>query len=337
MLPNKGVYFNLISSEKKPSHQTIDQVISLMEEQKLKISTINTSIYKKNQSDEKITEELTRLSLRLVEGNKSWEGLFVGFPGTVSELSTKSVGTPYLRKILYPILDLHHRLQTQFGKHLPCIYFVGERFSDVFLRKFDLLKGVVPNIIVITHDIYQCVKNKSTPPRTKKTQRAEHWTQKKLSESMWSEKGLFIPTRKKKLTAKFLCTEVSCYEGTKYPERLDILGYDEDDGSLIAFELKGLVADRVELENLFLQGMEHRNWIEKNKMAVKLLFGRDPRGKKINTRKRVRLLLGYYGEKVPYIFNELRDDAESRDPYINIDFVKLSNENDEVQLNSFEE
>jgi hypothetical protein len=237
--------------------------------------------------------------------------------------------------ILYPILDLYHRLQDRKGRRLPCIYFVGERFSDVFLRKFDLLKGVVPNIIVITHDIYECAKNRSTPPKTKKDQRTEHWTQMKLSDAMYSEKGLVLTTRDKILTAKFLCYELTCFEGTENPERLDILGYDKEDGSLIAFELKGLVANRVERENLFLQGMEHRNWIEKNKMAIKLLFDGGPRGTRINTRKRVRLLLGFYREKVPNIFNELHDDAENRDAYTKIDFVRLSNEIDEVQLSSF--
>ena len=98
------------------------------------------------------------------------------FQETVNELSTISVGTPYLRKILYPILDLHHRLQTQSGKRYPCIYFVSERFSDVFLRKFELLKEVIPHIIVLTHDIYECSKNKSIPPRTYKDQRTEAWT-----------------------------------------------------------------------------------------------------------------------------------------------------------------
>ena len=337
MQPNKAYYFNLLSSEKKPSHQTIEQVINLMEEQKLKISHINPSIYKKKGLDVKITEELTRLSLRMVEGNKSWEGLFVGFPGTVRELSTKSVGTPYLRKILYPILDLHHRLQTQAGKHLTCIYFVGERFSDVFLRKFELLKGVVPNIIVLTHDLFACSMNKSLPPKTKESQNKESWTQMKLSQMMNSKDGLVIPTKGKRITAKFLSSEVPCNEGTEYPERLDILGYDELDHGLIAFELKGLVDSRVELENLFLQGLEHRNWIEKNKMAVKLLFDGGPRGKRINTRKRVRLILGFYNKKVPYIFNELRENAKRRDPYIEIDFVRLSNENDATLLSQFEE
>jgi hypothetical protein len=246
----------------------------------------------------------------------------VGFPGNVTELSTKSVGTPYLRTIMYPILDLHHRLLKIYpGKRLPCIYFVGERFSDVFLRKFGLLREVVPHIIVLTHDIYECSKNKSIPPKTEKSERNESWSRMKISQMMNSKEGLIIPTQIKNLSIKFLSSEVPCNEGTDNLERLDILGYDESDHTLIAFELKGKEANRVEVENLFLQGIEHRNWLEKNKMAMKLLFDRGPKGKRINTTKRVRLLLGFYEKTVPQIFYELRDEAKRRDSYTKIDFV----------------
>jgi hypothetical protein len=57
--------------------------------------------------------------------------------------------------------------------------------------------------------------------------------------------------------------------------------------------MKGPEAKRVEIENLFLQGLEHRNWLEYNKMAVKLMFD-GVRGPRINTRKRVRLLLAFF-------------------------------------------
>lgn len=336
MQTDKETYFNLLSNGNL-SKTTIENILEHLQNQGLHNGQVPPDLLKKNEHNEKITEYLTRLHLSIIEGNSSWEGLMVGFPGNVKELSTKSVGTPYLRMILYPILDLHHRLQTQSGKHFPCIYFVGERFSDVFLRKFELLKEVVPNIIVLTHDIYACALNKSLPPKTKESQRNESWTQMKLSQMMNSKEGLIIPTKGKKITTKFLSSEVPCNEGTEYPERLDILGYDESDHGLIAFELKGFVANRVEVENLFLQGIEHRNWIENNKMAVKLLFDGGPRGKRINTRKRVRLLLGFYGNKVPNIFNELRNESKRRDTYTEIDFVRMSNENDEVQLSWFEE
>lgn len=152
-----------------------------------------------------------------------------------------------------------------------------------------------------------------------------------------TSEGLTIPNENRYITVKFLSYEVPCSEGTENPERLDILGYDASDHTLIAFELKGRKADRVELENLFLQGIEHRNWLEKNKMAVKLLFDGGPKGKRINTRKRVRLLLGFYGSEVPHIFTELREQAKRRDPYTEIDFVQLTNdlENDTVSLSTF--
>ena len=75
---------------------------------------------------------------------------------------------------------------------------------------------------------------------------------------------------------------------------------------IVTFELKGPNAGRVELENLFLQGLEHRNWIEKNKMTLKLLFDSGPKGKWINTRKRVRLLLGFYGRGVRHLVQRMR-------------------------------
>ncbi|MDF1513856.1 MAG: hypothetical protein P1S60_08615 [Anaerolineae bacterium] len=248
--------------------------------------------------------------------------------------STQSVGTPYLRMILYPILDLHHRLQDEYEKALPCIYLVGDRFSDVFLRKFELLKDIVPNIIVLTRDLYECSQNKRCPPKTKKSEENESWTQMKICERMDSDEGLPIQLAKGSITTKFLSYEVPCSEGTENPERLDVLGYDVSDHTLVALELKGQKASRVELENLFLQGMEHRNWLEKNKMAIKLLFDGGPRGQHINTRKRVRLIMGFYADEVPNIFLELREQAKRRDAYTEIDFVQLSNEGNEVALSS---
>jgi hypothetical protein len=336
-MAEKEVYFDLLKT-KDFSKETITNIQARISNLGLKIGQISPDLYTNKKYGEKITNYLTRLNLSFIEGNSSWEGLMVGFPGNVEELSTKSVGTPYLRMILYPILDLHHRLQqVHEGKKLPCIYFVGERFSDVFLRKFELLKEVVPNIIVLTHDVYECAKNKSVPPKTEKTQRNESWTQMKLCEKMNSKEGLIIPTKPNQITLKFLASEIPCNEGTGNPERLDILGYDAVDHGLVAFELKGLVGDRVQIENLFLQGIEHRNWIEKNKMAIKLLFDNGPRGRRINTRKRVRLLLGFYGERVPHIFFELREEAQRRDRHTRIDFVQLSNTNDEVKLSQFNE
>ncbi len=332
MEPEKGKYFNLLSSGAL-SVKVINQIPGHMSTLGLTITPITQDMYGRNDASEKITDYLTRLPLYLVEGNPSWEGLLVGFPGDKKELSTKSVGTPYLRVILYPILDLHHRLQNLSKKRLPCIYFVGDRFSDVFLRKFFLLREVIPHIVVLTNDLYQCAQNKSQPPVTEKIF-TESWTQMKISKQMSSEHGQKIQSGKRETVLRFLSSEVPCSEGTENPERLDVLGYDGKDHSIVAFELKGPGASRVELENLFLQGVEHRNWLENNKMAIKLLFDGGPRGRRINTKKRVRLYLGFYGEFLPAIFNELKHEAIRRDPYTEIEFIKLVNENDGVTLRS---
>jgi len=337
MQTDREKYFNFLTTGSL-AKTTINSVLDHITRLGLRIVEVPPSLIKRNEYGEKITDYLTRLNLSVIEGNPSWEGLLVGFPGNVQELSTKSVGTPYLRMILYPILDLHHRLLEVYPeKRLPCIYFVGERFSDVFLRKFELLKEVVPHIIVLTHDIFECSKNKSLPPKTKESERNESWTQMKISHMMNSKEGLIIPTKKKDLKIKFLSSEIPCNEGTENPERLDILGYDESDHGLVAFELKGLAANRVEIENVFLQGIEHRNWLEKNKMAIKLLFDRGPRGRRINTTKRVRLLLGFYGEKVPHIFYELRKESKRRDSHTEIDFIRISNKDDGIILSPIEE
>ncbi len=334
MVTEKATYFRSLSSDNL-SHYTINQILDYMKTLGLRISEVKPEIYGKGEYGSKITEQLTRLPMHLIEGNPSWEGLLIGFPGNRLDLATRSVGSPYLRMILYPILDLHHRLRENYGKRLPCIYFVGERFSGVFLRKFELLREVVPNIVVLTKDLFECAQNSSLPPITEKGIDNETWTQMILSQQMYSSEGLLIKTDIKEVCVRFLASEVPCYEGTQNPERLDILGYDSSDHALIAFEIKGPKAGRVELENLFLQGIEHRNWLEKNKMAVKLLFDRGPKGKRINTRKRVKLLLGYYGNEVPHLFYELREQSLRRDPYTEIGFVNLSQKSDKVVVRNF--
>jgi len=70
------------------------------------------------------------------------------------------------------------------------------------------------------------------------------------------------------------------------------------------------------------QYLEHRNWLEKNKMAVKFIID-GPKGKRINTKKRVRLILGFFGGHVPALFYELRREAQRKDRYLRIDFVKF--------------
>jgi len=109
---------------------------------------------------------------------------------------------------------------------------------------------------------------------------------------------------------------------SKKTERMDILGYDHDDNSLVVFEIKGPDANQSELENLFFQGMEHRNWLEENKMAVK--FAREsPRGIHVNTRKRVKLILGFCGHKIPKLFLDLKTQALKKDRFLQIGFSRF--------------
>ncbi len=111
-------------------------------------------------------------------------------------------------------------------------------------------------------------------------------------------------------------------------------GYDDSDHSLIAIEIKGPSAKRLDLENLFFQGLQHRDWLEQNKMAIKLIFD-GPRGKNINTRKRVRLIIGFFGKEIPSLFFELRDKKQRKDQHIQISFVEFSCDDDKLRLKHF--
>ena len=273
----------------------------------------------------KITEYLSRLGLFVVRGNPSWEGLAVCFPGSASDMAISNVGTVYLRMILYPILDLLQRIRMMENKEsgFPCVYFIGERFSQVFLRKFSLLDQIVPHVIVLSGDLYKSSLSKQGSPQSKGDSRRESWVQMKLCNMLETRVGLKIPVASCSITSGLIAREVPCSEGTDNPERLDILAYDKKDHSLVAFEIKGPEASRLELENLFLQGMEHRNWLEKNKMAVKLLLDNGPRGRRINTKKRVRLVLGFFSDQIPPLFLKLKEQACREDIYLQIDFVRL--------------
>ena len=76
-------------------------------------------LFQQTKSQTKITDELTRLPIYVARGLKSWGGLVVAFPGSTKQLTTEIVGTPYLRRILYPILDLHRRINNHYRKRLP--------------------------------------------------------------------------------------------------------------------------------------------------------------------------------------------------------------------------
>jgi hypothetical protein len=109
---------------------------------------------------------------------------------------------------------------------------------------------------------------------------------------------------------------------SKDPERLDLLAYDSRDHSLVAFEIKGPKASQVEKENLFFQGMEHRDWLEKNKMGIKLAFDKGPKGTRINTKKRVKLVLGCFDD---HLLEQLRkyERKLQRDKHLKVEICDL--------------
>ena len=226
----------------------------------------------------------------------------VGFPGSGEQLTTETLSTPYLRMLLYPMLDLHRRVDEHYEEELPCLYLLGVRFPDVVLRKFHLLDDVMRHIIVLTTSLIR-PENPPRPPYPAKVD--EQWVQVWLRRRMMEPEGLRVPVEDGEIRLDYVAHELATGEGTVRPERLDVLGVDKEDKSLVAFEIKGPDCGRVELENLFLQGLAHRRWLERDKMAVKFMFD-GPRGRRINTRKRVRLLLGFFQEEVPALFWELR-------------------------------
>jgi len=302
------------------SRVTIDHLLDTLKQQHLRIDRIPPEVLKGSALGPKITEELSRLPIYLAHGVRSWNGLVVCFPGGREELATGFVGTPYLRRILHPILELFRRVRSTEAEELHCVYILGERFPDVILRKFRLLNQVIPHVIVLTGDLLKSAKGATPPPIPEL--KNEAWAQARLSREMEAPQGIAVPLRGRTSHLGFVVAELPTGEGTRNPERLDILSYDKVDHSLVAVEIKGPGAKRVEIENLFLQGLEHRNWLEYNKMAVKLMFD-GVRGRRINTRKRVRLLLAFFEGRIPPLFHELRGEAMRKDRHLSIDFVRL--------------
>ena len=177
-----------------------------------------------------VSNLLNRLELRVCYGKRSWEGLIIGFPGNRKELSTKYVGTPYLRVILYPIIDLYIKLQQQSARAFPCLYLLGERFNDIFLRKFRFFKSLVPSVIVLTNDLYQCAtSDPNANHASKKPKLNEQYCNESLRAQMKSYSGLALPIgQKNSIRLGFISHEFPTVAATVQPEQLDILGYDKN-------------------------------------------------------------------------------------------------------------
>ena len=303
----------------KLSYTPINRLLNFMRKRGMTLEKLENSTLRKL----KISGYLGKLELYKCRGNRSWEGLVVGFPGTIHDLTPKYIGTPYLRKILFPMLDLHMQLNEK--ENLPCLYILGSRFNDVFLRKFRFLNTLIPHVIVLSDDLRKCAERKEKEVQAGQgSPRSEHFYQKKLCDMMGTEKGLKIHTDKKKqLSIGFISYEFPTVQATEKLERLDILGYDLHDHSLVAFEIKGPEASEIEIDNLFFQGMEHRDWLEENKMAVKFAF-EGPRGQKIHTHKRVKLILGFFGDTAVKRFEKLKTQAMKKDRYMEIYNVNIN-------------
>ena len=323
----KEGYFSALSKGDKLNMKPVEDLLAGLSSH-LSIEPVPSGLFQQTKSQAKITEELTRLPVYVARGLRSWGGLVLAFPGSRKQLTTETVGTPYLRRILYPILDLHRRIDNHYPERLPCLYLLGTRFPDVFLRKFRLLASVTPHVVVITSDLLNKAKSLRAeaesavlPEFPEKVNEA--WVQAWLCRKMMEPNGLQVPVKSGDVQLGYLGRELPTSEGTTQPERLDILGFDKANRSLVAFEIKGPSCKHVDLENLFLQGLEHRNWLELNKMAVKFVID-GPKGRCVNTRKRVRLILGFFEDEVPDLFCELRRQALRHDRYLEIDFVHFA-------------
>ena len=320
-MSEKGLYARKLA-EGSLDPGAINRIIKFMSDKGMSCSKEEGEEIKKK------TRYNTKLPVYTVRGDKSWQGLAVGFPGTKDDLTTENVGTPWLRLILYPILKMFKQFSDDNGGKIRCLYLMGSCFNDVFLRKFEFLKFVVPNVIVLTDDLLKCHDKKAPAFPPLKTDenylKNETYYQASLINQMQGDNGLEIPIgEKESIRVKYVVHEVRTVEGTIYPERLDILGLDVNDRSLVAFEIKGPKAGRVELENLFFQGLEHRDWLERNKQAVKFVLD-DRADGQIDARKRVKLVLGFCGDEIPDLFHYFRDRAMASDPYLKIGFCRLA-------------
>ena len=160
----------------KLSNQSLNELLSFMKDKGMQIEKIPIKPFE----EVKARRIFKGHEVSVCYGNKSWEGLVIGFPGNRQELSTEKVGTIYLRMILYPILDLYNRLQQSSERKMPCLYLLGERFNDVFLRKFRFFKSLIPHVIIITNDLYQCANRKQIKlPLSIKSKIDENYCQKK--------------------------------------------------------------------------------------------------------------------------------------------------------------
>jgi len=319
---SRGQYYKDYITGKINDFKAIDNLLAILGKQ-LKIEPVPEGLIKG------LPKPLRTLPLYIAKGHYSWAGLVVGFVGTKKQLSIEYVSSPYLRKLLYPIMELYDRIEAQ-GTKLNCVYFLGAKFSEVFIRKFNQLKLHIPHVIVLTQDLLKA-KNQPEVPKFPNNFN-EAWVQAYLCRELSKPEGIEIPVAGGSINAGLVGYEVPTHDGTVDSERADILAQDKANHGLIVMELKGLQCSKSELFNLFYQADQHRVWLENNdnKMAIKALFD-GIRGKRISTKKRVRLVLCYFGD-IPDRFYSMAQKLMEKDKYLKIDFVKLVQDGDQIRL-----
>jgi hypothetical protein len=317
----RGIYPELLAKGEleEAKKRLRKKAISYFDDRNLKLHDIS----------ERECEHVRRLQGLYVakcEGKKSWEGLVIGFPGTKHQLSTYSFGTPHMRKILFPILACFEWLRGNLGRNVPCLYILGESFSDVWLRKFRFLNYRIPNVIILSEALKRSATlEESLSEKGAQKPEAEAFYQHELVALMSHKAGAaFQVSGGQPLRLKYLGHEIPTGEGTENPERLDLLAYDMEDKALVAFEIKGPKATESEMENLFFQGMDHRDWLEKNKMAIKFVLDKGPKGRNVNVRKRVKMILGYCDKHGLSDLREFAKTAKKKDPYLELFFCNLN-------------
>ncbi|MGC9469818.1 MAG: hypothetical protein ACP5HS_14580 [Anaerolineae bacterium] len=318
MTIGKGGYFRALSEGDVLDDKPVSSLLERLNAD-LGLELVPKQLLRQGGGRYKITEYLSRLTLRIAMRPRGWAGLVVGFPGSPSQLTTETFGTPYLRTILYPMVDLYERIRHSYGDDAQSLYLLGVRFPDAVLRKFELLSSVVPRLVVLTPDL---LCDTSQIPLEVPTKVNEQWVQVALRRRMMSTDGLRIPLAHKDIRLDYLRHELSAAEGTRKREQLDLLGVDRLGGSLVVLEIKGPDCSRLELENLFFQGLDHLEWLESHKWSVKFVF--DELGdKSIDITKPMRLVLGFFGPDMPELYDELRRRVLSRHPGRQIDFVQF--------------
>jgi len=193
------------------SYKALIELNKFIKDRRMHVKPFSEELLKKFN----VTKNLRRHELSICYGNRSWEGLIIGFPGSRRELSSENVETPYLRMILYPILDLFSKLCQQSPRPMPCLYLLGERFNDVFLRKFSFFKSLVAHVIVLTDDLRNCGKRAYQVPTEEASKIGEYFLQ--------TDKGLnLLISGDKSIRAGFISYEVPTVATTTNPERLDV-------------------------------------------------------------------------------------------------------------------